>query len=118
LNPIEEGEDEIESDNNTAVDAPTPKCVSVRKKPAIDRFGTMASVGADIKDGILGLGDLVRQALAPKSQIRNETEILEVLKLQANEMKRTNDILKSNHVQLVDSQDALLKTMILLIQKQ
>jgi hypothetical protein len=80
LNPIEEDDDEIESDNNTAVDAPTPKCDSGRKKSVIDRFCAVVSVAADIKVGLLGLGDLVRQALAPKSQIINETEILEVLR--------------------------------------
>ena len=75
---------------------------------------------------------MVCQTLSKKSQIDNQTEILEVLKMQAEAMKKTNDLLKSSqerteqffqkqsqqNEKLANSQTALLKAVTLFLYKQ
>ena len=88
LNPHEDGNDDTESDDAPVAQTSTPKCENGRKKPAIDRFSAITSVGGDIKDGLIGLGNLVHQAMAAKTRIGNPSEILEGLQQQTQELKK------------------------------
>ena len=124
LNPHEDGNDDTESDDAPVAQTPTPKCENSRKKPAIDRFSTITSVGGDIKDGLIGPGDLVHQAMAAKTRIGNPSEILEGLQQQTQELKKTNDNLnqffqmqREQNAQLMESQKALLQAMTMFVQK-
>jgi hypothetical protein len=92
LNPNEDDDDEDNDDSQPEPvvldDAPGPKRESGRqKKPALDRIAAVASVGVVIKEGLMGLGDLVKQALASAPRIGDQTEVINDLKLQAQELK-------------------------------
>ena len=130
LNPNEDDDDEDNDDAQpeplVLYDAPGPKSESGRqKKPVVDRFAAVASVGVDIKEGLMGLGDLVKQALASAPRIGDQTEVINVLKLQAHELKTTNDnferffeMQRQQNAQLVESQNSLLQAMALFLQKK
>jgi hypothetical protein len=57
---------DLESESRTTVEAPTPKSEAGRKRSVIDRFGAVAVVGTDIKDGFLGLGNIISETLSKK----------------------------------------------------